>query len=411
MSKRKKIICLTGISIVLIGGVFASYSPTLSYAQETDTPLFIPDQFFLGKITEIQNQESEYNLGGLLKTATVDLIYNNSDNRIIKVPFGGDFANQTSSQVHVGEYVVIMRTQAAGEVSYYLADKFRLPNLLLIIGIFLVVVGYLGGKKGISGMIGLAISIGIIIFFLLPAILNGYNPYLVGFIGAGIIACVSLYVAHGWNERTTIALKATLITLLIAFGLSVLSVWGTSLFGLGSEEARLLNFNLQTPIDLQGLLIVAIILGALGVLDDTTVNQTQIVYELKNANPKLSRRELYTRSLLIGREHIASLVNTLFLAYIGAFLPLFIALSLLDEPLWITLNREIIGEEIIRSVMGSLALILAVPISSYLAARETTKNEPPITDDSSSSLPVKTTDFPSTQNVVHDHPPAHQSSN
>ena len=120
--------------------------------------------------------------------------------------------------------------------------------------------------------------------------------------------------------------------------------------------------------------VCTIVIGTLGVLDDTTINQTHIVHELAEVNPNLTRKELYLRSLKIGREHIASIVNTLFLAYIGAFLPLFIALSLAAEPLLITLNREVIAEEIIRSIMGSIALVLAVPISSFLAARSINKH-------------------------------------
>ncbi len=374
--------CLFALSLFLV------LSPTQTSAITTEALNqeatiardFPPNQFFIGKIVKIASPSSSIDgtdADNGLKTATVVLLYGSDQNRQVEIPFGGDFANKTLSQMHPGEYVLIMKTQAAGEVSYYVADKFRLPSIILIILIFFGVVGYLGGKKGLGAVVGLGISILAIIFIILPSLLAGYNPYLVGLLGTGFIACLSIYAAHGFNRRTTIGLQSTLITLTISFGLSILSVWGANLFGLGSEEARLLNFGLESPINLQGLLVLAIILGTLGVLDDTTINQTHIVYELSEANPNLTERELYNRSLSIGREHIASLVNTLFLAYIGAFLPLFVALTLLDEPFWVTLNREMIGEEIIRSVMGSLALILAVPISSYLASRAVHKTKSP----------------------------------
>jgi len=379
MSKIKTL-SLLSIIIILFGSSSllntAEATTTLENDISTTEALsFPPNQFFVGKIIIIESQSGNNALqGGVLKTATVSISWGDRAGEKIEIPYGGDFANSGPAELKIGNYVVLMKTQAAGEISYYIVDRIRLHGLFLILIFFLAVVGYFGGRHGLGALLGLAISIIIIAIGIIPAILAGYNPFFIGFIGASLIACLSLYFAHGYNPKTTVALWSTLITLVIAFALSLFSVWITGLFGLGSEEARILSLNLENPINFQGLLVVAIILGTLGVLDDTTVNQTHIVHELAEANPRLSRKELYTRSLKIGREHIASLVNTLFLAYIAAFLPLFILLSMAQEPLWVTLNRDIIGEEILRSILGSISLILAIPISSYLAARNVKKH-------------------------------------
>lgn len=190
-------------------------------------------------------------------------------------------------------------------------------------------------------------------------------------IGALVIALFSIYLAHGLNRRTTIALISTLLTLGIASGLAILFVKAGKLFGLGSEEAFYIQqLGSLADLNLQGLLLGGIILGALGVLDDITTAQTAAVYEIKRANSALTVRELYNRGISVGREHISSLVNTLFLAYAGASLPLFLFFTVggSTQPLWVTLNSEFIAEEVVRTLVGSIALMLAVPITTFLAA-------------------------------------------
>jgi len=142
----------------------------------------------------------------------------------------------------------------------------------------------------------------------------------------------------------------------------------TRLFGLGSEESLDLQYGALKNINLQGLLLAGIIIGALGVLDDITTAQTAAVAELKLANAKLSFDELYRRGMAVGKEHITSLVNTLALAYAGASLPMLLLFTVYQQPLWVTLNSEFVVEEVVRTVVGSLALTVAVPITTFLAA-------------------------------------------
>jgi uncharacterized membrane protein len=187
--------------------------------------------------------------------------------------------------------------------------------------------------------------------------------------GSFAIVLVSLYLAHGFNKRTSVALLSTILVLFLAIGLSFLFVSATMLHGNGSEEAIYLQINPGQNINLQGLLLGGIILGALGVLDDITTGQAAAVDEIHKANPSLSRKELYKRGLSIGHEHIASLINTLALAYAGVALPLFLLFSLNHAaPFWTLLNSEGVAEEIVRTLVGSTVLVLAVPISTHFAA-------------------------------------------
>ena len=217
-------------------------------------------------------------------------------------------------------------------------------------------------------IVGLAASVSVIIFYIVPRVLDGKDPLTVCLIGAFIIAVISIFMSHGLNVRTSVALGSTLIVLGVTAGLAVLFVHISQVSGFGSEEAFYIQIGIMN-INLKGLLLGGIIIGALGVLDDVTIAQSATVEEIHKANPSLPFKELYKRGLSVGREHIASMVNTLALAYFGAGLPLFLLFSAdKTKPLWLVVNSELVVEEIIRTLVGSSALILAVPLATVLAA-------------------------------------------
>ena len=192
---------------------------------------------------------------------------------------------------------------------------------------------------------------------------------MVSLIGAAAIATITIYLSHGFNWHSHLALVSMLSTLLAVAGLSFIAVRFGQFAGLGSEEAYFLQFSETARINLQGLFLGGILLGALGILDDICIAQISTVFQLKSVSPKLSFDELYHRGLVVGKDHVASLVNTLVLAYAGANLPLFILFTLnRSVPFWVTLNNEIIAEEVIRTLVGSIGLVLAVPIATILAA-------------------------------------------
>lgn len=267
-----------------------------------------------------------------------------------------------------GDRVVILKNVGPNGDRYYATDLYRIPPLLIILALFIALVMYFGRLKGFMSVIGLAFSILVIAKFIVPNILAGKDPFMISLTGALMIVTVAIYLAHGFTKRTTIAYMSTLVTLGIATLLSALFVSAGKLLGTGSETALYLQLGADA-VNLRGLLLGGIIIGTLGVLDDITTAQSAVVDELKKANPAFGLKDLYHRGLSVGKEHIAALVNTLALAYAGAALPLFLLFSLNTPfPLWVTINGQDIAEEIIRTLVGSMALVLAVPITTFFAA-------------------------------------------
>jgi uncharacterized membrane protein len=256
--------------------------------------------------------------------------------------------------------------QPAPPKFFFLDFDRRLPLLWLSIS-FSVVVIALSRWRGLAALAGLAISILVLIKFVLPAILEGSDPLAVAIVGGAVIMFLALYLAHGFNAATTTAVLGTLAALLLTGLLSLLFVNISYFTGAGSEEAAFLQIS-QSQVNLQGLLLASIIIGTLGVLDDVTVTQASAVWELQKANPEYGMRHLYKGAIRIGRDHIASTVNTLVLAYAGASLPLLILFSVSNRGLTQVLNTEHVAEEIVRTFVGSIGLVASVPITTGLAA-------------------------------------------
>lgn len=226
-----------------------------------------------------------------------------------------------------------------------------------------------GRKKGATSILGLVCSVALLFFFIAPNILAGKDPVLVSVVGAGLIAILTIFLSHDLNKRSSLAVVSTLITLMLATAMTYLFIYWSQLFGLGTADAYTLQYGFLGTLSLRGILFAGILIGTLGILDDVTTTQTATVAEIHSANPDLGIKELYTRGLRVGREHIASLINTLVLVYAGSSFPLFLLLVYnVKQPLWTILNSEFVAEELVRTLVGSSSLILAVPISTILAA-------------------------------------------
>ncbi len=265
---------------------------------------------------------------------------------------------------------VLLTEQMTGEgtMEYVIADVYRLPLLAWLLVGFLALVVVVARWQGLFSIVGMMVSLGILTMYIVPQILHGTSPMLVSIVGAGFIAAITVYVCHGFSWHSHVALASMISTLAAVTGLSYLAVRFAQLVGLGSEEAYFLQFGTTANINLQGLLLGGIVLGALGILDDITIAQTSTVKQLFLANSDLSPTELYERALAVGKDHVASLVNTLVLAYAGANLPLFLLFTINKSiPWWVTLNNEIIAEEVVRTLVGSIGLVIAVPLSTLLA--------------------------------------------
>ncbi|MFD0279528.1 YibE/F family protein [Kitasatospora sp. NPDC127111] len=294
----------------------------------------------------------------------------------IEVTTGPDKGRTFTTVVHpaeprhysVGEEVVLTYApDAPAELQYTVVDVDRDVPMALLAGLFAVAVLLVGRWRGLTALIALAISFAVLSLFILPAILHGSDPLLVAVVGASAIMLVALYLCHGLSARTSVAVLGTLVSLVLIGVLgSVFTSWA-HLTGNTSEETGLIH-DLYPNIEIRGLLLAGFIIGSLGVLDDVTVTQTSSVWELHQADPAMGARKLYRAGMRIGRDHIASTVNTLVLAYAGAALPLLLLFSVAHRDVLSVATSELVAEEIARTLVGSIGLVASVPVTTVLAA-------------------------------------------
>ncbi|MDQ3896234.1 MAG: YibE/F family protein [Actinomycetota bacterium] len=277
--------------------------------------------------------------------------------------------------LRAGDRVVLGRAADPGsDVAYYFSDYQRRTPLLALGLLFAVAVVGLARWRGAAALLGLAVSLLVLVKFVLPALLAGESAVAVAVVGSSLIAVVIIYLAHGVTARTTTAVLGTLVSLWLTAGLAVVFVELTRLTGLASEEGTYLRGLLGGRVNVQGLLLGGIVIGALGVLNDVTVTQASAVWEIYLANPATGARPLYRSAMRIGRDHIASTVDTLVLAYAGAALPLFVVFTVAGRGLGDVLTGELVAEEVVRTLVGSLGLVAAVPVTTGLACLLATRS-------------------------------------
>ena len=267
-----------------------------------------------------------------------------------------------------GDRILLARDpQAPPGFQYRFVDRDRGWLLFGLAIAFALTVVALGRLRGLTALAGLAVSIGVLLWFVLPAILDGRNPLAVAVVGSAAIAFLALYLAHGFTTMTTVALLGTLGALALTAGLASAAVELAELSGFASEEAVVVQIG-AARIDLAGIILGGVVIGALGAIDDMTVTQASAVWELRAANPRTSRRSLAAAGLRIGRDHVASTVNTLALAYAGASMPVLLLLVLSRQPFTSVVSGEVLATEILRTLVGSIGLVAAVPLTTWLAA-------------------------------------------
>ncbi|WP_219471461.1 YibE/F family protein [Nonomuraea rhizosphaerae] len=259
----------------------------------------------------------------------------------------------------------------SGASPYQISDHDRSRPLWLFGAAFALAVIAFGRWRGVTALAGLAITFVLLLTFVIPAILQGSPPMLVAIVGSAAIMLVVLYLTHGFTLTTSMAVLGTLTSLALTGLLSYAAVGLARLNGISDDSSFTLD--MSHSIDTQGLLLASIIIGALGVLDDVTVTQAVTVTELAAANPSYGLRRLYRAGGRVGRAHIASVINTIILAYAGASLPLLLLFSIGDQPLGEVLTTPVIAQEIVRSIVGTIGLISAVPITTALAALVNTR--------------------------------------
>lgn len=347
---------------VLVGLLF--FEPVAAPEDATDARLDTLE----GRVVEILAVDPPTDdRPGPAQTLIVEITRGEERGNRVEVRYGEGEALQASSLARMGDRVLMERASGPDGDRYFISDFVRWPSLLVLALLFGVAVVAVGGWVGVRALVSVGFSVLILAAFIIRGILAGHPPLLISIVGAFALLAATLYLTYGWRPKTHAALAGLGLSLLITGALAVAAVNFTRLNGLGVESALFLQLQSGIALDLQGIFLAGLIIGTLGVLDDVTTNQASVVFELKRAAPGLSARELFTRSMVVGRDHIAAIVNTLLLAYAGASLTLLLLIASQSVALGQTLNRAFLAEEIVRTLVGSLGLIAATPITSAIA--------------------------------------------
>lgn len=352
--------------------IFFSLPINPIWAQETEEigPVF-QEELLEGKIIGILDEKVSLREGEqlLYQKLEIKIIKGSLKGKKVEVEMG-DIPVVGQPKYKVDDQVVISYSQDfKGNDVFFITDYVRRQPLLWLFLIFIILALLVGQWRGGMSLLGLGISFLVIFFFILPQIYQGNDPIIIAIIGSLVIIPATFLLSHGLNQKTLIAMAGTLISLVIVGFLSYLFIELTKLTGYSSEEAAFLHLAKQGQINIRGILLAGIIIGALGVLDDITISQAAIVQQLREANPRMKGKELFKRAMNVGQDHIASMINTLVLVYTGAALPLMLLFIDSPRPFSEVINYQMIAEEIVRTLVGSIGLILAVPMTTILASR------------------------------------------
>ncbi|WP_033321268.1 YibE/F family protein [Streptomyces yerevanensis] len=325
-----------------------------------------------GDTSTAEGSSAQQQANGICKKATVRVDTGKDKGRTFTEIVQPDSSRQLSQGQEV---IVAYAPDAPRDLQYSVTDVNRRLPMALLAGIFALAVVVVGRMRGVMALIALAVSFLVLTFFILPAILQGSNPLVVAVVGASAIMLIALYACHGLSARTSVAVLGTLLSLLLIGVLGSQFIDWSALTGNTDDNTGLIH-GLYPSIDMSGLLLAGVIIGSLGVLDDVTVTQTSAVWELHAANPSMGWRGLYRAGIRIGRDHIASVVNTLVLAYAGAALPLLLLFSIAQSGVGTVANSELVAEEIVRTLVGSIGLVASVPVTTALAALVVSADRP-----------------------------------
>lgn len=322
------------------------------------------------QVTEII-EEDEIDLGGTIQryqVARVELLEGEYRGIVMEMDYGKRQVLSNAVYLQPGDTILVtIGARPDGILTVYFVDFERATSLLWLTAIFVAVILIMSRWKGLRSILSLAFSLVVIIGYIIPHILAGEDPLWVSITGSIILLGVTLYLTYGWNLKTHAAVVSMILVLLITGTLAALFVAFTRLTGAGDENALFLLQMLNAQINLRGLLLGGMIIGALGVLDDLVTTQASAVFELHHANESLGFQQLFRAAMRIGQDHVAATVNTLVLAYAGAALPMLLMFSLGRGNYGFLVNFEFIAEEIVRTLVGSLGLVTAVPLTTAIA--------------------------------------------
>jgi uncharacterized membrane protein len=352
--------------LLLLSLFVFSFLPSVSIAQGA-TLIADTETFEKAKVLQILNHGTT-TVAGLDtegKTQTIKIEVISGKNKGETATFKNDYIQLQEGEVFYARH---QSNHLDGTNYWSVSDPYRLDILLWLTLTFIVLIFVFGGIQGVRGLASLIGSFFLIFYLLIPGIYGGYNAILVSIGVASLIIVVGSYITHGFNRTTSSAVIGMIITVILTGLAAYYVVHVTNLSGYSSEEAAYLTLNTRGAISMVGLLFGGIMIGLLGVLYDIAIGQAISIEELFRAGKHLTRREVYKRGIRIGREHIGALVNTLAIAYVGASLPLLLLIQSSTVDILFIINSEIFATEIVRILIGSIGLILAVPITTLIAS-------------------------------------------
>jgi uncharacterized membrane protein len=351
------------IGTLIIVGLIACWGSGVAFAQEAHQEL---QETVRAEVLEIVRQYDR-DIFGTGATTTVQelrakLLSGSKTGEVVR------FENDLMV-LDVGDKIFVNRLIAIdGEEYYTFKDIERRPQLFILAAVLMVLVVAFARWQGLRAVLSLVLSVLAILFLLVPALLAGYDPAFASFAIAAIILALTLFLTHGFGIYVRIAYFGTMAAVGVTCVIAYISVYWLHLTGFSADASVYLNFATGGQLDLAGLLLGGIIIGLLGVLDDVSITQASVVQELRRANPTLGICSLYERGVRVGRDHVGSLVNTLALAYVGTSLPLVLLYAQSQAPLLDVLNQEVVAAELVRIIVGSMGLVLAVPFTTIVAA-------------------------------------------
>jgi uncharacterized membrane protein len=280
----------------------------------------------------------------------------------------GPSGSEDKPRYGVGDEVVVEVSTTPEGTYVAVSDRWRIPALGALLGVFALVVTVVGGWRGVRSLLALALTLGVIVKIVVPLLLKGWDPVPLAVGAATGVTIVTFLLTEGWRRSTFAAAVGTFLSLALAAGLATIFNGLAQFTALQANEAAgYLSSVGQSGLDVGGLLLAAVIFGALGILDDVTVTQAATVHELHDVDPWASRWELYRRSMNIGRSHIAATVNTLVLAYVGASLPLLVLFAVAQQDPLLTASGEVVAVDVVKALVGSIGIATAVPLTSAVA--------------------------------------------
>jgi uncharacterized membrane protein len=271
------------------------------------------------------------------------------------------------------DLVFVQTMQTRDQIVYEIAGHVRENSIYALVFLFVIVTLLIGKTKGLGAIVGLIVSIFTIFGIITPLVIKGYNPYLIGVPCILVILISSIYLSHGFNKQSTIALISTLIGLIITGIIAFIFLALAKISGVGNDEAYFLMVDFNRNLSMKSIVFLSVLIGGIGIIDDVAINQVTAMQEIKTNNPSISQLDLFKSAMRIGTHHISSMVNTLFIAYTASSMTLIMIMQARHITLNEIINDEYFAEEIIRTIVASIGLILVVPITSYIASILLTK--------------------------------------